>query len=125
VVQKKPTPVCTLKLSFGCAPESVDTLFLTVKGEMQKLIDNGPKSVDIEKVREQKIRSLENSVKKNNYWLSILESQVSADFDVESYETTLARIKSITAEDIKIAAKKYFNSSDVLKAVLLPETIKK
>src|ERR1035437_7406172 len=85
VVQKKPNTTCALKVSFGCAPESVDTLFLTVKGEMQKLIDNGPKAIDVEKIREQKIRSLENSVKKNNYWLSVLESQVSEDFNVESY----------------------------------------
>jgi zinc protease len=124
VVQKNPKTVCALKLSFGCAPESVDTLFLTIKGEMQRLIDNGPVAVDVEKIREQKIRSLENSVKKNNYWLSVLETQVTGDFDVESYDTTLARIKSITADDIKVAAKKYFNSADMLKAVLLPETVK-
>jgi zinc protease len=124
VVQKNPKPECAVKIQFGCAPESVDTLFLTIKGEMQQLIDKGPETVDVEKVREQKIRGLETSCKKNNYWLSVMETQYTGDFDIETYETSLTRIKSITADDIKLAAKKYFDSNDILKAILLPETIK-
>ena len=121
VVQKYPKPVCAVKIQFGCAPESADTLFLTIKGEMQQLIDKGPETVDVEKIREQKIRSLETAVQKNSYWLSVLESQFSGEFEVETYEASLARIKDITADDIKKAAIKYFNTPDVLKAVLLPE----
>jgi len=124
VVQKNPKPVCAVKIQFGCAPESVDTLFLTIKGEMQQLIDKGPETIDVEKIREQKIRSLETSFKKNNYWLTVMETQYSEDFTIETYEESLARIKEITAEDIKKAASKYFNTTDVLKAVLLPETVK-
>lgn len=124
VVQKNPKPVCAVKIQFGCAPEAVDTLFLTIKGEMQQLIDKGPVAVDVEKIREQKIRSLETSVKKNNYWLSVMETQYSGDFAIDTYEQSLARVKEITADDIKKAAAKYFNTTDVLKAVLLPESVK-
>ena len=124
VVQKNPKPVCAVKIQFGCAPEAVDTLFLTIKGEMQQLIDKGPEAVDVEKIREQKIRSLETSVKKNNYWLSVMETQYTGDFAIDTYEQSLARVKEITADDIKKAAAKYFNTTDVIKAVLLPESVK-
>jgi len=124
VIQKNPKPECSLKISFGCAPESVDTLFLTIKGEMQQLIDKGPETIDVEKVREQKIRSLETSFKKNNYWMSVMESQYTGEFEIETYDATLARIKSITADDIKKAAAKYFTAPDIMKAILQPETVK-
>ncbi len=120
-VQKKPKPECAIKISFGCAPEAIDTLLITIKNEMQNLIKNGPESIDVEKIREIKIRSLEQTVKTNNYWLSSLETKYSGDFDIESYDIAIQRIKSVTSDDIKKAAALYLNSNDVFKAVLIPE----
>ncbi len=49
-----------------------DTLTKAVFQEMNQLIDNGPTSEDLAKVKETSIRERETNEKQNNYWLSAI-----------------------------------------------------
>lgn len=119
-VKKWKTPECTVQVGFVCAPEAVDTLLITAYSEIEKLRNDGPPQVDVDKEKEILTRKLETDVKTNGYWKSVLESKYSDGFEIEPYETQLTRIKSVTADDIKAAANLYLKMINTTEAILVP-----
>ncbi|HEU4996069.1 MAG TPA: insulinase family protein [Gemmatimonadaceae bacterium] len=111
-----------IQVYFGSSPDNVDVLTKSVFALIDTIKTQGPTAADVEKVREQIIREHEVELKQNNYWLSVIVARDQAGEDIAGvmgpYE---AMARNVTAAQIQDAAKKYFDTSNYARFVLLPE----
>lgn len=106
---------------FPCSPDNVDKLSDGVITEIDKIRTNGPTEVDMNKVKEQKLRDRETNLRENSFWLNVLSAM---DFDKEDGSAFVdyeKNIKALTVDKIKQAAVKYFDKSNYARIVLKPE----
>ncbi|MBN2521356.1 MAG: insulinase family protein [Bacteroidales bacterium] len=122
-MQKIPVPEYSISISFGCSPYNVDSLVQTVFLEMKKIIDNGPEEVDLVKVKETMIRAREVNEKTNSFWLNNLESFYFTENPILTFDEYRTKIESLTIQDIKSAANRYFALDNYVKVALYPEIL--
>jgi zinc protease len=91
-----------------------------VLDEMNKIKNDGPTDVDLNKVKETLIRDRETRLKENSFWLGSLQNlYLFGDklLTLEEYKTV---VNSFTAEDIKAIANKYLNTQSYVQVALTP-----
>ena len=106
---------------FGCAPENVAKLSKGVYAEIDKLMKDGPTEIDLDKAKKKKLRERETGLRENRFWLSTLYSfdyHGSNPDDLNKYDDY---VNSLTIEQMKQAANKYFSKDNFVKVVLFPE----
>ncbi|HEX7939154.1 MAG TPA: hypothetical protein VF483_09205, partial [Gemmatimonadaceae bacterium] len=75
-----------------------------------------------EKVREQIIREREVNLKQNSYWMSGIVTRDEYGEDIAGLLAPYdALVKNISAAQIQDAAKRYFDTKNYARFVLLPE----
>ncbi len=111
-----------LQVRFQSSDENVDALSKAVFALIDTIKTQGPRAADVDKVKEQILRSREVSLKENSYWLAGI---VTRDQSGEDMAGLLAPydelVKKLTPAQIQEAAKRYFDSSNYARFVLLPE----
>ena len=113
-----------LRVDFESSPENVETLTRTVLALIDTLKAKGPSAADVEKVREQLIRTRETDLKTNGYWAGNIASRDQAGEDVAGLLEPYDRmIRNLTAAQVQQAARLYFDTRNYARFVLLPETI--
>jgi zinc protease len=119
---KIPRPEYQIFVQFTSSPEQVDKLTARLFRVIDSLKTQGPTEADVNKVREQIIRSREVQVKTNGYWRGNILSRDQNGEDIagllEPYE---AMIRNLSPRQIQDAAKRYFNTQNYAKFVHLPE----
>jgi zinc protease len=109
-------------VQFNSAPDNVEKLSKSVFELIDSLKTNGPSVADVTKVKEQLIRAREVEIKQNSYWVGNILARDQAGEDIAGllgpYDEML---KNITGAEIQAAAKKYFDTSNYARFVLLPE----
>jgi zinc protease len=120
-INREPLNSYTINVSFTCAPENVEKLTGIVIDEAKKIKANGITPVNVEKVIAEDTRGLENAVKENSYWLYNLEQKYYYKEDPKIILEDPAMVKKLTVERTKELANKYFNESNFLQFVLMPE----
>lgn len=114
----------TMTISFPCGPENVDELIKAARNEVKKIIENGPTQEDVDKVKEAQIKSYEENIKKNRFWLSSIEN---TDFmGLDSYRILKLKgmIGELTVKSIQKTAQKYLQEDNLIIGVLMPEAEK-
>ena len=96
---------------------------------MFALIDSvktqGPSVADVNKVKEEILRSREVEVKTNAYWLGNIGARDQAGEDLAGLGPAYDEmVRSLTPADLQKAARLYFNTSNYARFVLLPENQK-
>ena len=119
--EKYPNPKYQVFVAFGCSPKNVKKLAKTVFNEVGKINKNGPTEEDLSKVKETMIRERETMLKKNKFWLSAIENSYYYNDDLKVINTYVEDINSITIDDVKAVANKYFTKEHYVKVVLMPE----
>lgn len=119
-MSKIPYEHFSFSISFPCGPENAIELKEAALGELQKIIDNGPESKDLEKIKETQRKELKEKLKRNGYWLNKLEGASFAQTDPRTQGELEQRIEDLAAEDIQNVAAKYL-SGDVIVGMLFPE----
>jgi zinc protease len=109
---------------FGCAPENVDRLVKTVFEEIGKMQKEGALEVNVSKVKESTLRSLENNLRENKFWLRTLKSYYFNERNFDEFNAYEDLVKSVQADDLKEYAEKYINTDEYIKIVLMPESEK-
>ena len=120
-VSKNPDEEYMIQISFGADPERVNELSNKIMDQIDTLKNFGPEEKTVEKVKEIQIRSREKNLKENRTWLYSLESAYKNNEDPLEILTYDKLINSLTVEDIKTSANKYFNMNNYVKVVLYPE----
>lgn len=116
-----PNSEYSISISFGCDPERVDELRDTVMNEISNLKIRGLTEEYLNKVKESQRRKRETDLKKNNFWLSALQAAYYHNKDPRNILNFEKQVESLTLDDIKHAARKYFNTRNYVEVVLLPE----
>jgi zinc protease len=109
-------------VEYGSSPENVDKLGKTVLQMIDSLQRKGPTAAEVDKVKEQILRTREVDTKTNGYWAGNLVGRDRAGEDVGGLGAPYdVMVKSLTAAQLRDAAKKYLNTTNYAKFVLLPE----
>lgn len=120
-IAREPINSYSITVSFGCAPENVDKLVNLTLEEMKKMKANGGTQTNVEKVIAEDTRSMQTSVKENNYWLYNLQNKYYYNEDPKTILEDPAMVRKLTVERTKEIANKYFNTDNMIRLVLMPE----
>jgi zinc protease len=119
---RRPRQEYGLQVRFESSDENVEALSKAVFALIDTIKTQGPRAADVEKVREQIVRSREVDLKQNSYWLSGIVTREQSGEEIAGllapYDDL---VKKITAAQIQDAAKKYFDTKNYARFVLLPE----
>ena len=78
-------------------------------------------AADVEKVKEQQLRAHEVNLKQNSYWVNNIAGRDQSGEPLGGIATYDQFIKGLTPKLIQDAAKKYFDTTNYVRFVLLPE----
>ncbi len=118
--QKIPAKRYNFRIAFQCAPENVEKLVNRTLAEIQKIKDSGAEAVDINKFKAETKRQTETQLRDNGFWLGYLQGQYQDGDDVKDVLKEDERMKKVSVESTKMAAKKYF-ADNFIKVIMLPE----
>ncbi|WKV11297.1 M16 family metallopeptidase [Marivirga harenae] len=120
-MQRLPENRYSFRIAFPCGPENVEDLVNTTHEILLDIKKNGVKEEDLDKVKEAQLKGLKEDLKKNDYWLNRLYSFYYYDDDLSNFIVTEDKIKSLKAEDLKVAANEFLKEDQFVEAILLPE----
>ena len=119
---RAPRQEYTISVNYTSDPNKVDTLTKTVLALIDTLKRVPPTQADVEKVRAQLIRSREVEVKQNGYWMGNIVARDRAGEELvgllSAYDDM---VRALTPAQIQEAAKKYFDTGNYARFILLPE----
>ncbi|MEW6763464.1 MAG: insulinase family protein [Pseudomonadota bacterium] len=111
----------SIGVTLPTGPENVDKVLATTFAEIKRLQTQGPDAADLEKVKSNWIQNHRRSLRENGYWLGHLQAALSEGTDPASILDVEKRVQALTADDIRLAAQRYFNERNYVQVVLNPE----
>ncbi|MDB4876574.1 MAG: hypothetical protein JWM41_3020 [Gemmatimonadetes bacterium] len=119
---KIPQPQYNVTAFFSSSPENIEPLSRALFSVIDTLQRSGPSQVDVDKVKEELIRSHEVELKQNAYWMSYILAKDQNGEDVAAAQASYeAMIKKLTRADIQRAARQFVNMKNYVRVVLVPE----
>ena len=107
-----PEEIAIAQIILPTAPEKREAMTAIVKDGIKKMMTEGPSEENLGKIKEYMLRSHQEDLKSNGYWMSSLVSKTRYNQEfVEGYEDC---VQSITIEDIKQLAQQIFGSGNRL-----------
>ena len=106
---------------FQCAPEDVEKLVQAVKDEVKSLQTKGPSEDNMAKVKETRRRTYETNIKRNNFWVQVLnDSYQHGESPLKVFETE-KRIEALKLSDVQNAAKSIIDLDKAVIVTVKPE----
>ena len=113
----------SITVQFNSSPENVEKLSKSVLALIDSVKNTAPSASDVAKVKEALIRAREVEIKQNGYWLSNILGRDQSGEDIAGLGAAYDEmLKNISAAQIQAAAKKYFDTANYARFVLLPES---
>ena len=109
-------------ISLPTGPEHVDKVIAATFAEITRLQQNGPDAAELDKVKTGWIQNHRRSLRENGYWVANLQSSLTEGTDPASILSVEKQVQALTADDIKAAARRYFDTKNYVQVVLNPET---
>ena len=107
-----PEELAMVQIVLPTAPEKRISMTAIVNDGIKKMMAEGPSEENLGKIKEYMLRSHQEDLKDNGYWMSSLVSKTRYNQEfVEGYEDC---VQSITVEDIKKVAQEIFGSGNRL-----------
>jgi zinc protease len=110
----------SIGVSFGGAPDKIDSMVDRVMKEVQRLQQEGPSADLTTRAKETARRNHETSRRQNGYWLGRLQSAKILGRDPNLILTREQRIGAITPENVHEMFKKYFPMDRYTVVTLVP-----
>jgi zinc protease len=108
-------------VSFGGAPDKIDSMIERVMKEVQRLQQEGPSADLTNRAKETAHREHETAMRQNGYWLGRLQSAKLLDRDPKLILTRTQRIDAMTPANLHEMFKKYFPMDRYTVVTLVPE----
>ena len=109
-LSRYPQAEATVQIRLPTAPEKREKMTAIVYQGVEDMVTKGPKEEDVQKVKEYMLRSYEEAVKQNGYWMGQMTNYVLYGEDDDAiYVDT---VKGITAADIQEVARQIFRSGN-------------
>lgn len=119
-LSKTPYGSYSFRISFPSGPKNVKKLIVLAKKEVQKIIENGPTSEDLQKIKETQLLSYKEDLKDNKFWLNELVSAAKNNTDKTAFLDFKSKVEALSKEDIQKVAKKYLSEGPIT-GILYPE----
>jgi zinc protease len=116
-----PRPSYGLTVSFGSAPERYAELERAVFAEIDSLKARGPSADDLAKVKEIYLRQHETDLKQNGWWIGQLAAYAQNRESPQLLLSYSARIRALTADQIREGARRWLDRGRYVRVTLLPE----
>ena len=111
----------TLSISFGAAPDRVDSLTAVVLEEVAKLRDSGPTSDEIDKISAMRLREWETAQRENSFWMNQLEAAARLEeITGEALRDQERLMRSLSAAAVSAAARNYLKMDNRIMVTLYP-----
>jgi zinc protease len=110
-----------ISISFGGAPDKVDSMVQRVLQEVQRLQKEGPSEDLVTRAKEAALRAHETATKQNGFWLGRLQSAELLGRDPLLILTREERIAAVTQQNVQEMFKKYFPIDRHTVVRLVPE----
>jgi zinc protease len=121
VLSKIPYGNYSIGVTLPTGPEHVDKVIAATFEEIQRLQAEGPKAAELEKVKSNWIQNHRRSLRENGYWLGHLQSALSEATDPASILAVEQQVQALSTEDIRTAARRYFDERNYVQVVLNPQ----
>jgi len=121
---KYPKPEYQFSVNYGSSPDKAELLWKTVLAVIDTVKRDGATPAELQKVREQQLRTQEVSLKENSYWAGNISARLENGEDPRGLATyTRDYIEKLTSEQIRDAARRYLDLTRYARFVLLPEKV--
>ncbi len=108
-------------IGFGTGSEKYQSLIKSALEEVEKIKENGPEQLDLDKFVIEQKRQLEVQWRENGFWIG----QIAGAYQNEEDPTYILRyvdeLEKLTVDSVKEVANKYLKSDRLFKFILLPE----
>lgn len=111
----------TITISWGTNPGRVEELTKVLFETLDSLINYGPGTETVNKVKETQRRTRETRLKQNAFWVGMLFNYLMYKDNPEQILEYDNWVENLSVKDIKDAAGEYLNKERYLKVVLYPE----
>ncbi len=119
--QQYPTALKTLQMAFDADPEKAEYLKSIIFSEIDKIIDNGPTEVDLNKVVLNMKKNREQSKEHNSYWMNALYNKYYHGYNSDAKENFDDILDGLTTAQIQKFTNEFFDNPDVIDIVYLPK----
>jgi zinc protease len=109
-----------IEVSFGSAPENIESMTERIMGEIKRLQEEGPSADLTTRAKESAKRGYETSLKQNGYWLRRLASSRLLDQDPAEILHRAERIDAVTPEALREVFRRYFPMNRFTAGTLVP-----
>jgi zinc protease len=121
VLNRTPYGNYRIDVNLPCAPENVDKVIAAAFAEIAKIRNEGPQPTDVDKVKQNWIKQYRIALRTNSKWLGFLKDSTLYGTDQKDILAEEKLINSITPEEIKATALRYFNMGNYVQAIMYPE----
>ncbi|MFN4808407.1 MAG: M16 family metallopeptidase, partial [Bacteroidota bacterium] len=124
-LDKIPTGKYQMVLQLPCGPDKVDTLISAFNAELKRIAEKGLDQSYVDKIKKAWIEKRKVDIKKNEYWLFVLQSLKNGERTVDRILNGETYLNTFSTKDLQDAAKIVIASKGKMMAVQMPEVAKK
>ena len=107
-----PEEIAMAQIGLPTAPEKREAMTVIIKDGIKQMMEKGPSEENLAKIKEYMLRSHQEDLKNNGYWMNSLVSKTRYNQEfVEGYEDC---VQGVTVEDIRQVAQQIFGSGNRL-----------
>ena len=100
---REPKSSYSMMIMFSCSPDNTDKLSEACFNILKEFTEKGPSAETLEKVKKQMINEHETSLTTNNMWLSYITGKYYSGEDINSINTYVDRVNSVTIELMNVS----------------------
>ena len=109
-LSRYPQEEATVQIQLPTAPEKREKMTNIIYQGVEDMVTKGPKDEDVQKVKEYMLRSHEESLKQNGYWMGQMTNY--ALYGIDNDAIYVDTINAITVADIQEMARQIFRSGN-------------
>ena len=109
-----------MSISFGCDPARLDELVAETIAVLEQVQDEGLAPEYLEKVQAADLRSHEENIRSNTYWVSVLKFRSQYGLDQREELDTLEFLAAFGEDDLQAAAGRYIQLDRLIRLDKVP-----
>lgn len=117
-LSKNPTPTFSLVISFDCNPDKKAKLLQIVYDEIENIAQKEADAKILSDIKQDLIKSNQQNIKSNSYWLSTIVSQLQSGDKSISSDAYEQLIRSVSLKDIKQYANEVLPQANKVEAIM-------
>ncbi|ADQ80533.1 peptidase M16 domain protein [Paludibacter propionicigenes WB4] len=117
-ISHQPIDNATLLMQFDTDPAKQAKLIGMIYDEVNEIVKNGPKTEDVQKVKQNLLKTYNENLRENGWWLNTVESYYHNQINyVDNYKNA---VEAITPQSIQSTLAKLVSQGNVMEVVMKP-----